>query len=180
MFSSSCFKLSWVSSHWNRNSSTLSLPSLHIHDIHTAELYSFRTRANLPSLHQHVFLYFYTVTWINFAPSCLIDASHLVQKNLIIPQLESQFFIHILPCFPVLLVFSPSTSDLSGCSEDSSDAAAGGEGLLQLPVLRDQADCLWGLRLPQWATFPVPGRHRLHLPDQWQRMRLGLTPTKRE
>lgn len=80
----------------------------------------------------------------------------------------------ILVFFPVSPIFSPSSSDLSGCPEDSPDAAAWGEGLHQLLVLWDQADCLRGLRLPQREAFSVPGRHWIHLPDQQQCLPLGL------
>lgn len=72
--------------------------------------------------------------------------------------------------------FSPvvvSPPDLSGRPEDPPDAAAGGEGLHQLLVLRDQADGLRGLRLSQRETLPLPGRHRIHLPNQQQRLPLG-------
>lgn len=69
-------------------------------------------------------------------------------------------------------------ADLAGCSEDSAVAAAGGEGLHQLLFLWDQADCLRGLRLPQREALPIPGWHRIHLPDQQQRLPLGLIRTK--
>lgn len=101
------------------------------------------------------------------------------------PSAFPALFLHLYPFhFSSLLslispvCFSPSTADLAGCSEDSAVAAAGGEGLHQLLVLWDQADCLRGLRLPQREALPVPGWHRIHLPDQQQRLPLGLIRTK--
>ena len=79
--------------------------------------------------------------------------------------------------FPISPLSSPLSPDLAGCSEDSPDAAARGKGLHQLLVLWDQADCLRGLRLPKREAFPVPGRHRIHLPDQQQCLPLGLIHT---
>lgn len=64
-------------------------------------------------------------------------------------------------------------TDLAGCSQDSPDAAARGEGLQQLLVLRDPPDRLRGLRLRQRSAVPVASRHWFHLPDQQQRLPLG-------
>lgn len=70
-----------------------------------------------------------------------------------------------------------SIPDFPGRPEDPADAAARGEGLdlLGLLSLREPAQRLRGLRLPQREALPVPGRNRLHLPDQQQRLPLGLT-----
>ncbi|KAM9781881.1 delta-sarcoglycan isoform 2-T10 [Syngnathus typhle] len=65
--------------------------------------------------------------------------------------------------------------DLAGRPPHPPDASAGGQGVHRRRlVVRHQADGLRGLRLPQRETFPLPGRHRIHLPNQQQRLPLGL------
>lgn len=74
---------------------------------------------------------------------------------------------------------SPLT-DLAGRAQDSPDAAARGEGLQQLLVLRDPPDRLRGLRLCQRPAVPVASWHWLHLPDQQQRLPLGALCTHKD